>query len=361
MLVLDGNSGALRLLRILVQPITAAVVFVGLCTLFATVLHPWFMNWGATPDEQAMALLGDAALPDAYFTRAISIDAPPSAVWPWLLAIGQDRAGFLSNDYLENLAGGDIHNADTLRPEWQQRSIGERVPMAGQAERNLAGDYTLLTVRILVPQRVVGDIPGRFVLQPVGDSATRLLLREPLAIPERAGYAWVVWDPMHFVMEQRLLQGIKERAESRPLVAPVAAAAAQAGWMLASLGLLVMFLRQRRWRLWLVLPIVLVAPSVWLTGDLSSGMAGFLAVGITIAGFLAWHWRWCAPYLLVACAVALVLLLAPDTYTAFGLIFLALAIAATVARRGELASWIRAHSGRHAWAPFASDGRACIR
>jgi hypothetical protein len=182
------NSIGSRVLRMVAHPIAAVLIFVGVCALFATVLHPWFMNWGATAEERAMVLPGDAAPPEAYFTRAISIDAPPSAVWPWLLAIGQDRAGFLSNDYLENLAGADIHNADSLRPEWQQRAVGDKVPMSGEAERQLGGDYTLLTVRILEPERVIGDIPGRFVLQPLGDSRTRLLLREPLAIPERAGY-----------------------------------------------------------------------------------------------------------------------------------------------------------------------------
>lgn len=328
-------------LIIVVHPFPALIVFLGLCALFPTVLHPWFLNWGATAVERTTTLPGDDAPPEAYFTRAISIDAPPSVVWPWLLAIGQDRAGFLSNDYLENLAGGDIHNADTLRPEWQQRAIDDKVPMSGETERKLAGDYTLLTVRILQPERVIGDIPGRFVLQPVGDSRTRLLLREPLAIPERAGYAWVVWDPMHFVMEQRLLQGIKERAEGRRLVVPILAVASQVGWTLASLGLLALFLSHRRWRPWLLLPVAPVLTSLWLTGDVNSGMAAFLAVGITVAGFLVWGWRWCAPYLLVAAAVALVLLLAPDSQSAFGLSFLALVVAVTLNRRTVLTRWIR--------------------
>jgi membrane protease YdiL (CAAX protease family) len=65
-----------------------------------------------------------------------------------------------------------------------------------------------------------------------------------------------------------------------------------------------------------------VQPALWLTGDLSSVLAGFLAAGITVAGFLAFGWRWCAPYVLIASAVALVLLLAPDSYATFGLIFL---------------------------------------
>src|SRR5919202_6348944 len=119
--------------------------------LFVVVLHPWFMNWGSTPEEQRMALPGDTALPSTYFTRAITINAPVSAVWPWLLAIGQDRAGFVSNDYLENLTGADIHNAETLRPEWQQRAVGDRVPMASPAEPALGRDATLTTIRILEP------------------------------------------------------------------------------------------------------------------------------------------------------------------------------------------------------------------
>jgi hypothetical protein len=208
---------AVQRMRICVHPVIALLVFVGMCDLFVT-----------------------------DFTRAISIGAPPSPVWPWLLAIGQDRAGFLSNDYLENLAGGDIHNSDNLRADWHQRDIGDRVPMAGEAERKLAGDYTLLTVRIMEPERVIGDIPGRFVLQPLDDGGTRLLLREPLAIPERAG----------------------------------------------------------------------------------------------LAGFLTWGWRWCAPYLLLASTVAFILLLAPHSYAAFGIIFLVVVAGLAFARRAVLASWM---------------------
>jgi hypothetical protein len=112
--------------------------------VFLLVLHPWLMTWGATPEEQQLALPGDGdSAPAAYFTRAITIEAPASAVWPWLLQIGQDRAGFYSNDWLENLAFADIHNADVLRPEWQQRALGDRVPMAGgrgqPADRPSAG------------------------------------------------------------------------------------------------------------------------------------------------------------------------------------------------------------------------------
>jgi hypothetical protein len=101
--------------------------------VYLVVLDPWLMNWGATPAEVGMVLPGDdpALGPDAYFTRAMTVvEAPPSVVWPWIVQMGQDRAGFYSNSWLENLTGADIHNADSIHPEWQhpsnrrQRAVG---------------------------------------------------------------------------------------------------------------------------------------------------------------------------------------------------------------------------------------------
>ncbi len=339
-------------LRFAVSPVPALLIFGALWALFLVVLHPWLMNWGSTSEEQAMTLPGDTAPPSTYFTRAITIHAPVSAVWPWLLAIGQDRAGFLSNDYLENLTGADIHNADTLRPEWQQRALGDRVPMASPALRALGGDATLTTIRILEPERVIADTPGRFVLIPQADGRTRLLLRESLDDPLRAGAGWVLWDPMHFVMEQRMLQGIKERAEDQALVPPVVQLAAHIGWVAAGIGLLALFLAHRGWRPWLALPIGLVVLSTWLTGDLNSFLAGFLAIGITLLGFLAFGWRWLPPYVLIASGVALILLLTPDSYTAFGLLFLLLTATAAGAFRHKLIALLHTGPPRPIAAPI---------
>ncbi len=218
--------------------------------------------------------------------------------------------------------------------------------MASPGGQPLIGDATLTTVRILEPERVIADAPGRFVLQPRGDSGTRLLLRESLRDALRSGALWVLWDPMHFVMEQRLLQGVKERAEGHPLVPPLVEAAAHLGWAVTGLGLSGLFVFQRAWRPWLALPIGLMLPSLWLTGDMNSFLAGFLASGITLAGFLAFGWRWLAPYLLVASAVALVLLLAPDSHAAFGLIFLVLAAGLAGAFRHEFNQLPALLSGR---------------
>ena len=310
--------------RSMLHPVFAVVVFAALCGLFVLVLEPWLLNWGSTQAEQAMPLPGDTADPTAYFTRAINIDRPPADVWPWLLQIGQDRAGFYSNDWLENLTTADIHNADVIRPEWQTRAVGDKIRMASPWQTQMGGEATLLTVRLLEPDRVIGDIPGRFVLVPAGDRGTRLLLREQLAIPERSGAMWLIWDPMHFVMEQRMLQGIKERVEGQPLVPGFAEGAAHLGWALAGLGLVAVFLSRRGWRFWLALPVAVGLPPLLLTGDLNAALAGFLSAGITVAGALAFGWRWWPTYLLIGSGVALVLLIAPDAYAAFGLLFLLL-------------------------------------
>lgn len=308
-----------------------AVIYVGLLILYAVVLHPWLMNWGATAVEQAMALPGDEPpnAPGGYFTRAVTIDAPPEQVWAWLVQIGQDRAGFYSNDWLENLFGGDIHNADQIHPEWQSRYLGDKVRMAPRAYLGgILGDATVTIIRVVQPDRVIANTPGRFILLPVGDHATRLLVREPInaSMPGSqivgldAG-GRLVWDPLHFAMVKRMLLGIKERVEGQPLVSPPILVAARVGWVLAGIGLLAMFLTRRRGYLWLPIPIAAVTPQLFFTRDADAALAGFLAVGITIAGALVFGRRWWPPYALLAAFVLLILALAPDPYTAFGLLF----------------------------------------
>jgi hypothetical protein len=128
---------------------------------YLSILHPWLVTWGATVDEQQMALSGDAAAPSTYVTRAITIHAPPSAVWPWIVQIGQDRAGFYSNTWLENLFGSDIHNANTIHPEWQQRAIGDRVPLTRPDLLFGLGAWGHTDVVVRERERTIGVIVGR--------------------------------------------------------------------------------------------------------------------------------------------------------------------------------------------------------
>ncbi len=293
--------------------------------VYVGVLHPWLMTWGATDAEQQMPLPGDEAPASSSFTRAITIAAPPAAVWPWLVQMGQDRAGFYSNTWLENLAGSDIHNADTIHPEWQARAIGDRVPLARPDLLFGLGAWGRTPIVVLEPGRAIGDIVGRFVLLPTDDGGTRLLFRESLAAQGPLASRLLAWDPAHFVMVHRMLEGIKERAEGRPLVPGALQMSARVGWLMTGAWVLGLFISHRRWRPWLALPLVALTPPFLASGDADAVLAGFLAFGLTTAGALAFGRRWWPDYVLLATAVLLVLLLAPDVYAAVGLAFLLVA------------------------------------
>ena len=95
-------------------------------------VRPWHLHWGATHDETIETLPGDEVKPDATLqvTHAVTIDAPPNEVWKWLVQIGQDRGGFFSYDWLENVFGLGIHNVDALIPEYQHLKVGDFVRSA---------------------------------------------------------------------------------------------------------------------------------------------------------------------------------------------------------------------------------------
>lgn len=165
---------------------------------------------GSTDEERWRVLPGDEVVPapPVDVTRAVTIAAPPAAVWPWLAQIGQGRAGFYSHTWLENLAGCQIENADRIHPEWQEIGPGDLVRMHPQAPP--------LVVRRVEPRRllVLGE-PGvfswAFVLEPTA-TGTRLLVRSRGSFGLPAVLAPLL-EPAHGVMERAMLDGIRRRAE----------------------------------------------------------------------------------------------------------------------------------------------------
>ena len=112
------------------RPILAtAMAAGGIVGMYRWLVRHRLYTWGATADEATAELPGDdlVEVGAPRTTRAVGIDAPPEAVWPWLVQIGEDRGGFYSYDWLERLAGTRIHNADAIHPEWQDVHVGARV------------------------------------------------------------------------------------------------------------------------------------------------------------------------------------------------------------------------------------------
>lgn len=215
-------------------PALAAVTLIvaGLLFVYVSAVRPWHTRWGATHLDVIARLPGDAISPRSSFqvTHAINIDAPPEAVWPWIVQIGQERGGFYSHTFLENLIGCDMRNTNRIVPEWQQRAVGDTVwfgtpkRFKGQARMVVAlaepnRDLTLSTPADWKRRQSSDeglDTTWELTLQPKAGNTTRLLARlryEAYPTFGRRIINFVFWEPAHFVMERKMLLTIKELAE----------------------------------------------------------------------------------------------------------------------------------------------------
>ena len=181
----------------------------------------WYSKWGATADEIEITLPGDEIVPEPELTstRAITIQSPKSAVWPWLVQMGQGRGGLYSYEKLENLVGCEMHNADRIISEYQHLEVGDKVRLVPE------GRDLYFHVAAIEPGTAIilgGDDPPTtwtFFIESIDNNSTRLLIRWRQDYEPTLGNI-IMWrfvtDPITFVMERKLMQGIKVRAESVP-------------------------------------------------------------------------------------------------------------------------------------------------
>lgn len=194
---------------------------------YVSSVRPRINRWGATADEIRKTLPGDElenTMGDRpVSTRAITINAAPKEIWPWLVQMGSGRAGFYTHEWVERLlliTYADGHSSTRIHPEWQALAVGERVPYS----------------RINTVPVVLFDPPNAFwagehlVLEPLDGARTRLIARtrggwlEPFArrVPILWPFLWPLaalidrgpGELLHHYMETGMLKGIKARAEA---------------------------------------------------------------------------------------------------------------------------------------------------
>lgn len=179
----------------------------------------WYSKWGATMPEVEMTLPGDEFVPkpELESTRAITIQAPASEVWPWLAQMGQGRDGLYTYQRLENLVGCDMHNADQVISAYQNIKAGYKVRLVPEG-----GDlyFRISAIEIGKATVLAGDAPPTtwvFYLEQIDSNTTRLIVRWRQGYEPTFGNL-IMWrlftDPITFVMERKMLHGIKIRAES---------------------------------------------------------------------------------------------------------------------------------------------------
>ena len=201
-----------------------------LATMFAApLLRRRYNRWGADAAEVVGPLPGDELVPAPQlgYTRAITINAPVEAVWPWIAQMGQGRGGLYSFDGLENLLGCGIHSAHTVLAAQQDVRPGDLIRLGPDGYPSFrVHEVTPPTTFVLVstgpdatyqtrgPKGADPVATWQWVLRPVeGGRRTRLLVRQRLVFPRSQRLLWHIVEPIGFVMERRMLQGIKRRAE----------------------------------------------------------------------------------------------------------------------------------------------------
>ncbi|MGZ4511601.1 MAG: hypothetical protein ACXVYA_09885 [Mycobacterium sp.] len=199
---------------------------------YDTFIRPALSDWGATDAERRMPLPGDEIVADvmSHHTRAVTINAPAAAIWPWLVQIGDHRAGFYSYDWLErHLFPGTVHyvegnhSATRIHPELLTVALGDRINTGSFGPVQIGSPVT-----VLEPDRALVIGTWAFVLLPLDENHTRLLVRERdagwlrLLTPRRSGILralgaiidYAIGEPLHFAMVRKMMLGIKQRAEA---------------------------------------------------------------------------------------------------------------------------------------------------
>lgn len=201
---------------------------------YTQVIRPWHLRWGTTREEARRRLPGDELVPGAKLTatHALTIRAEPARVWPWLIQMGQGRGGLYSYDWLENLFGLDIHSAESILEEFQSLEVGDILPLAPDGFGPRVVELEPCRALVLhgdsrrdpqaAPLRRIrrGDyvnVSWVFVLNETAQGSTRLVERLRLdwnRSLRNTFFNRVLLEPASFVMERKMLLGIKRRAET---------------------------------------------------------------------------------------------------------------------------------------------------
>ena len=116
----------------------STLVMLPLALLYWFPLRRWFARWGTTPDDLTRGMAGDNVIvnPTHSATHAVTVNAPPEDIWPWLVQMGYQRGGLYSYDWLDRLFGFlDRPSANRVLPEFQHLSVGDKVRLGPRRSR----------------------------------------------------------------------------------------------------------------------------------------------------------------------------------------------------------------------------------
>lgn len=233
----------------------ASIFLLALIT-YLSLIRPWQLRWGATDEEFSRSMPGDEILqsPELSATRAVTVRAPPEKIWPWIVQMGDGRAGFYAYDWLDN---GGRSSATRIIRGLQQLQAGDSIPLVeGRVyERVHSVDPLRSTVWVSTDQPITGS--WAWVLDPIDENHTRLITRlrgsYQWTSPVILFQLWIDWGDFPFM--RKSLLGVKQRAEGEIRDTYASDVAEGIQWGIALLEFLValwLMFRRRWWRPWLV-------------------------------------------------------------------------------------------------------------
>ena len=180
---------------------------------YLLVFRPWHLRWGATEAEVRRVMPGDEVVPSPYLeaTRAVTIDAPPSAIWPWLVQMGYHRAGWYAYDLLDK---DGLPSENRIVPELQEIAVGDILPTGPEGGfRVEAVEPERSLVLAIQEWRVL--LSASYLLVPIDETRTRLVhrLRARFGMRNPWYLYYLLFEPGDFIMVRKMLLGIKDRAE----------------------------------------------------------------------------------------------------------------------------------------------------
>jgi len=189
-------------------------------SIYLRFIRPWHLRWGASDEELQRPLPGDDEIQQPLYatTRAVTIKAQPADIWPWLVQMGYQRGGLYSYDWLDRLFGIlDRPSADRVIPEFQHLQVGDVIPLGAGPSWPVKAIEPNQSLLILLkdPRNPECGVTWVWALYPLDERHTRLVSRVHGRLPLTLGgiFLLLLLEPAAFMMERKMLLGIKQRVE----------------------------------------------------------------------------------------------------------------------------------------------------
>lgn len=182
-----------------------------------TLIKPFIFTWGSTEQDVSMPMPGDHLEPFISSTRGITINARIAQVWDWLIQLGADRGGFYSYWFIEKPLGYKYRPQHRIEPEFKDMKVGRMVTSSLDPSKSVV-KYSWPVVAVDPGRSFVLKGWGCFQLNKISPGKTRLIVRthgRPL-LRWTDHFAYFFMMPLHYLMERRMMMGIKARAEAGP-------------------------------------------------------------------------------------------------------------------------------------------------